>query len=321
MRKAIIVGAGMAGLFASAQLRDKAGSIFELRDSLPNNHKALLRFRTSRVGDSVGIPFKQVKVMKCISKSDNPIADALNYSFKTNGSHSLRSIVTANGEIVPRYIAPEDFITRLSRKSMARIHYGVDFFSSFGREDRGDAPVISTIPMPDLMEALNYPLRNRFTFRSIPGTVINATLKDVNAYVTMYVPQNNVEFYRVSITGNRLIVEYAWPFGNNPKVNGPSGVQEAISVLGLTNILPPSTSDIEVSSSRYAKIDNVLFDGENGDAERRKFIMWATDVHNVYSFGRFATWRPGLMMDDLVKDIDVISQIIEHGNYDWRREN
>jgi hypothetical protein len=32
-------------------------------------------------------------------------------------------------------------------------------------------------------------------------------------------------------------------------------------------------------------------------------MAWATDNYNIFSLGRFATWRPGLQMDDLVQDV------------------
>ena len=52
---------------------------------------------------------------------------------------------------------------------------------------------------------------------------------------------------------------------------------------------------------------------------RKRFILWATERHNIYSLGRFATWRPGLLMDDLVNDIRVIQRVAERGTYDHRK--
>ncbi|NDG64822.1 MAG: hypothetical protein EBY29_15370, partial [Planctomycetes bacterium] len=54
------------------------------------------------------------------------------------------------------------------------------------------------------------------------------------------------------------------------------------------------------------------------EGERRKFIVWATDQHGIYSLGRFATWRPGLLMDDVVNDVRVIRKIIKNGSYEYR---
>jgi hypothetical protein len=62
----------------------------------------------------------------------------------------------------------------------------------------------------------------------------------------------------------------------------------------------------------YAKIVSI------SDRARKKFMVWATDNHNVYSLGRFATWRPGLLMDDVVNDVRVIQSLVENGTYSHR---
>ena len=58
----IIYGAGLAGLLAGNILRKYHPKIYEAQSELPNNHSALLRFRTSDVGTACSIPFKRVKV-------------------------------------------------------------------------------------------------------------------------------------------------------------------------------------------------------------------------------------------------------------------
>ena len=70
----VVVGAGMAGLLAGAILREECARIFEAQPDLPNNHHALLRFRSSIVGDTLNIPFRSVKVLKAVASScGNPV--------------------------------------------------------------------------------------------------------------------------------------------------------------------------------------------------------------------------------------------------------
>ena len=64
----IIIGAGQAGLLAARSLALHNPTIIEQQDELPNNHSALLRFRSSIVGDSVGIPFQKVRVLGCSTR-------------------------------------------------------------------------------------------------------------------------------------------------------------------------------------------------------------------------------------------------------------
>src|SRR6478735_6009068 len=122
-----VVGAGMAGLLAGAILRDECSEIVEAQKSLPHNHTALLRFRSSIVGDAVNIPFTEVQVMKAVQSFSNPVADAISYSVKTNGSARLRSITGAEGKIEKRYIAPDDFVERLKGKVTAPISFDTKF--------------------------------------------------------------------------------------------------------------------------------------------------------------------------------------------------
>ena len=57
----IIYGAGMGGLLTANMLRRYNPTIKEAQPSLPNNHDALLRFRSDKVAIATGIPFKKVK--------------------------------------------------------------------------------------------------------------------------------------------------------------------------------------------------------------------------------------------------------------------
>jgi hypothetical protein len=73
----------------------------------------------------------------------------------------------------------------------------------------------------------------------------------------------------------------------------------------------------EVTShpQKYAKITPI------DDDERKSFMHWATVTHNVYSLGRFATWRPNLLLDDLINDIRKIDKWIGSTNkYDTARD-
>src|SRR5262245_20189064 len=58
----IIWGAGLAGLLAGTQFQ--TATIVEAGPEGMANHMAVLRFRTSAVGDATGIPFRKVKVYK-----------------------------------------------------------------------------------------------------------------------------------------------------------------------------------------------------------------------------------------------------------------
>lgn len=150
-----IFGAGMAGLLAGRMLARRNPTIHEVAPSLPNTHSAVLRFRTSVVGDVAGIPFRKVSMIRSALPWKNPVADALAYSYKNTGvRRSDRSI--ASGDVAaPRWIAPSDFILQLSLGT--RILFDVPPNRINDMAKGVQTPIISTIPMPTLMRALDYP--------------------------------------------------------------------------------------------------------------------------------------------------------------------
>lgn len=329
-----IVGAGLAGLLAGNMI--PKSKIFEVQKEVPNNHHALLRFRTSIVGDTLGIPFREVQVMKASHSWKNPVADAMAYSRKTNGKYTLRSVTTAKGEIETRYIAPPDLIARMAEPltDAGRIAFGAGFFQSPEFKNFvNDRPIISTIPMPILMEWLgwNVPGRANTEFDYKPGWTISANVPDADACATVYVPDPGKPFYRISLTGQLLQIEgNHWRAGwrDACEVGTPAAIprhvksdlvevlEDAYSMMGLG--IPNDgfhsfvTGEARIRAQKYSKILPIPED------ERRRFILWATEKHNIFSLGRFATWRPGLLMDDLVKDIRWIQRAIrerEAGTY------
>jgi hypothetical protein len=315
----LVIGAGMAGLLAAGMLRNECSSVLEAQSSLPNNHSAVLRFRSSIVGDTLNIPFRQVRVMKAVAPWRNPIADALSYSRKSNGTSSLRSIISASGEIEERYIAPPNLVQLMAeRLPNGKIAYDCHFNPL---EYTGNEAVISTLPMPTLMELLDYP--HRPAFGHVEGININCELRNTDTFATLYVPDPDLPFNRLSITGSKLTIEMAYPgcapshITDRMEELGPGRVLKRDIVhtaLHLIGISPSLVSGVpEVSRQPYAKILPIDND------ERKKFIMWATERHNIYSFGRYATWRPGLLLDDLVNDFRVIQKVKKSGSYEERK--
>ncbi len=291
----IVVGAGMAGLLAGAMLRGECSEIIERQTEIPNNHSAVLRFRSTVVADVLNIPFKEVRVMKASHPWRNPVADAMAYSYKNTGSSSLRSITTATGEVSTRYIAPPNLIQRIADCVVAPIKFGMSVDSGYFKPCK---PVISTIPMPILMKMLDWDIKAEFNH--VSGRNIKARIDDMNAYFSLYVPQPEFPGSRISVTGDEMIVEC--PIMDEPN---PASLEQIMAFAsGVIGIGADRIKEVTVHEQRYAKILPI------DDTERKRFILWATEVYNIYSLGRFATWRPGLLMDDVVNDVRVIHRLI-----------
>jgi hypothetical protein len=295
----IVAGAGMAGLLAAGMLRNDCSAVLETQQSLPNNHSAVLRFRSTAVGDALNIRFKEVQAIKAVQPWMNPVADAMAYSIKTNGTATVRSVLTADAKPVKRYIAPEDMVERMANRVQAPICFGLgaDFL-------RAEEPVISTIPMPALMSALDWP-GQRPEFRSVVGCNYGARLQGVNAYCSVYVPDPMHVASRVSLTGDQLIVECYGPQADDLDMPLEDVLVEGMRLLGL-GLSRGAIQEPWQKGQQYAKILPI------DEGIRREFIMWASREHNVHSLGRFATWRPGLLLDDLVNDVRVIQSLADN---------
>lgn len=309
-----IVGAGMAGLLAANMLHRLNPVVVEAQPSLPNNHSAVLRFGSDKVADVLGIPFRKVQMIKTSIPWLNPVADSLMYSFKCGGIHrSDRSITT---EVVKgdRWIAPPDLIERMAKG--VKIEFGdlIDKLFLDGSRIQNDS-VISTIPMPALMRLLNYPTPVDFKF--VEGANLTFKALNADAYASLYIPDPEEHFNRISITGDEVIAEYAFP--DNFPGNHINNLMEDKKFLGyeaaqVANRLGVAWEQdtTKMTPQRYAKIQPI------SDIERKKFMAWATDNHNIFSLGRYATWRPGLLLDDLVHDIRQIEKWITGDRWSMR---
>jgi len=304
----VIVGAGLAGLLAARMLTDLRPLVMEIQDSLPNNHRAVLRFRSDAVSRAINIPFKKVRVIKGIYgnfEADNPVATANQYSLKVTGKLQTRSILST--EPVDRWIAPDDLVARLAVG--AKINYGIEKYVEALQQHNSipPIPVISTVPMDKLMEMLDYPgPRLAADEKRREGWSLRSRLPEsweASVYATVYAPNPRKRWYRASITGNELIVEGVGSLVEDEK----RGVMEE-AMMGLGIWIPLTGKGIEYSQSQYQKISELSTEVRE---QAKRFIMWATAEYGVYSLGRYATWRPGLLLDDVVNDVNVIRKLME----------
>jgi hypothetical protein len=71
---------------------------------------------------------------------------------------------------------------------------------------------------------------------------------------------------------------------------------------------------IERVSQRYGKIAKI------DDAWRKKFIFELTHKHQIFSLGRFGTWR-NLLLDDVLGDLSVLKKLMNTTTYDIHRHS
>lgn len=299
----LIYGAGLAGLLSANMLRKFSPTVMEAQSELPNNQSALLRFRSDRVGSACAIPFRKVGVHKAI-KYDGRLITSPNlqlsnmYSQKVTGSILSRSI--NNLEPVDRYIAPLDLIQRMSVGIDIQYDSGLSS-DSIAIHHKGDiwpeAPIISTIPMPALMKIVGWPDIPDFPHQQIWTQTATIDDPECDVYQTIYYPDPLTDQYRISVIGNVVISEFI----REPTLN--TGKHTMVALREDFGIAANKLVNLKQSSQKYGKIRPI------DEALRKEFIYEMTEKYNIYSVGRFATWRQ-LLLDDVVTDIQHIENFI-----------
>lgn len=288
-----IVGAGLSGLIA-AHIWPQA-KIYEVSPSPLEQHKALLRFRSDVVAQVTGIEFKRVKVRKGIwaeNSFQQPSIRLSNmYSRKCLGRiEPERSIW--NIEPAERFIAPDDLYMQLVDNCGHRIQWDSDY-SFVGSNE----PCISTIPMPVIVRKMGMHIESEF--HRAPITVQRFRLDGVDAYQTIYFPEGHHSVYRASITGDMLIVEHSGEADDH-------WFAEIEAAFGLPSFYSVAEPLGEVEQ-KYGKIVPI------SEAQRKKVVFALTHDYNIFSLGRFATWR-NILLDDVVGDAAVIKRLMRHNS-------
>lgn len=294
----LIVGAGMAGLIAANYFRKVTPVVRESQPGLPHNHRALLRFRGEEVSTITGIPFRRVFVRKEVISDRHSVHDPTTrmsnaYSYKVTGHISSRSVWNLKNEY--RYIAPLDFVSRLA--------HGVDcvYNRKFTAEDllRNDEPIISTIPMPNLMQIVGWNDTPEFRYRPIWAVNVQIAWPPVDVYQTLYFPDADDPLYRASITGDHLILEF---------VREPEDWDEILMEVCRQFGLP--VGEIRFQDRPACKLQEYGKIVPIDEVARQEFIYAMTRDYSIYSLGRYATWRQ-ILLDDLVKDLNAIQSLID----------
>lgn len=303
-------------MLAAQMMRRHNPIVREAQGSLPNNHGALLRFRSKAVPEVTGIRFREVDVLKAVKDpytdhllTTSTLAHANEYSYKVTGAVALRSVIHL--EPVTRYVAPPDFCAALGAGVEVRFNEPLTAHAISGhRTDftMGEGgPILSTIPMPTLMALVGWDRVPRFHYRTIWSINVQLDGMGIDTFQTIYYPSLNTPYYRASLTGARLTLEYS----NEPR-SVDRDILKVCADFGFPTHLVSTSEPPQLSEQKYGKILPI------DEQERRRFIVAMTQQYNLFSVGRFATWRQ-ILLDDVVKDVKMIERFItDRSGYDVR---
>lgn len=309
-----IYGAGIAGLLAGNIFQD--AKIYEAGPEGQTQHKALLRFRSSAVGDAVGVDFRKVVVNKGIwNRRDHKLVDpsialANEYSNKVIGRYADRSIW--NLLPVERFIAPEDIVQQLASRCRHRISWDHKLTAEEVFCNVGNA--ISTLPM-SLMAKFHEQhfavsaFSKEPEWKSMPIKVRRWRIPNADVFQTVYFPDQEMSLFRASITGDLLIAEY---MDDERFDRENEWVHEILGAFGI--VYRDRIEAIETVNQRFGKISAI------DEKARKAFIYELSTDHNIFSLGRFGTWR-NILLDDVLKDISVIKKLFNSTTYERSKIN
>lgn len=324
--KVVIIGAGFAGSIASGAFAADGPINYDQSAATDEpKHKAVMRLRDANVAKYLGTHVEPVTVWKSVAWDGQlyEVADmrmSNQYSLKLYGELGERSLRSLGR--VERWLmagVPRPYITHWDHKLVSvtdgHLVFEVkvtDKLASIAESQSYDI-CISTIPMPILLKAAGIKFDEKFECRPIwvwTGTLIHHS----SLHQTIYFSDDTTPVYRATIQGRKVIIESI----DDSKIN----IDEIIWHFGLwtedLQTLPNRAPEDEVKLEMFKQPMGKMI-AIDEDA-RRQYIYELTDRFGIYSFGRYAIWKP-IRTDHLVQDIDKIMRLakLSHTVVDYRR--
>lgn len=319
-KKIVILGSGIAGCIAYHSFKSESASIVEKTPQVGGKmpvHDALMRLRNPAVADLIGAKKKKINITKGIWYKGNfintPNIKINNiYSIKLYGAVGKRSVLKPGDST--RYLIdggipiPNDKIINQEVHSIkdGKIYLGKNFTDELKYDY-----CISTIPM-DIMYSKIAPPHNgiNLKFESKQISVKRLTLKKpTGMHQTISYADPKFNIYRITIQDDIIIIESKIALEFEIRAEYEYLIPESFGI--------PKSFWVEFSGLSNIKNGKII---PPNNKERLKYIMWLTDQHNIFSFGRFATWRP-LRTDHLLEDINIIRRIINSKTIEDDYEN
>lgn len=306
--RVLIIGSGIAGRVAAFHFRGQNVTMVDDRvDSSPFfMHNAVLRTKSDEIGLYLNSEMEKIWVEKAIYRdgslySTPTLKDKNEYSLKTTGGLHQRSISDLSS--CWRYIFKNSVSSFPSVNFIKGKVVAIDNNIALIRKEEEEIEekfslCITTAPMPVNMGLCG--LERKIVFDEEQIYVVTADLNIKSSiHQTIYIPSWPSIFYRITISGQKIVAEGKGAFPEEEKAFLTLRLIVKF-VLGVESGNIEATRFVDQRNGKIVEID---------DMARKEIILELSHKHNVYSLGRYACWRPKLMIDDLPKDIKKIDEI------------
>jgi len=304
--KVVIIGAGISGLIAAGAFKGQEVTVVESSNSIPlfKDHHAVMRLRNDKIKQYIECKTTPITVQKAVYHEDKLYDSATiemnnRYSMNTRGVLGERSL----GDL-----------GKQERFTLDDIYPSASVKFEFGRDVKVivDGTVccweeiipydicISTIPMPSLLNILEIKSDQKFEANNIH--VFKTVLPfDSTVHQTIYFTEADMP-YRATIEGREITIESVSEISTFDIVHSlkPFGLGESD--------LDPTEHKITIQKmGKLVPIDDIA---------RKRIMTDVTNRDNIYSFGRFATWK-SIRIDQTLDDIEKIKTMVRVINKDF----
>lgn len=297
-----ILGSGMSGLVCANYF--KGYVVLERASSLAENHKALFRFRSDLLSETLNIkPFRKIEVRKsiyCDGKfySEPDIVLSILYSKKVSGFISNRSIWSSGSGCVERYIPDYNLIEDLALNINIEYKKDVSFIKDgkifFGNGDFVEYnTIISTIPLVNLLKITNIIYKGKFGSKNIFTNIVY--LRNCSIDHTIYVVCEKDFIYRISFVKDKIIFESVAPIDMD-------SINRFLKILHIDECFI-----VSVDCNNFVHVHGKMFDTDSADI--KSLLLFLTEKFNIYSAGRYAIWK-NIMTEDLLSDLSRIKELM-----------
>ena len=291
-----ILGAGIGGLAAGAELKRNGQENFVIVEKAPNvprNFKNGVHYiHTNEIDFPFPFYLKEVRAIEQIwnpftgqFKDKADIDDVIQYSLKVMGIRHNSSILDPGRRQWKTFIPESNNMDDLIQAYVEYIgieHFRFDLDAmDVLRETGSDDVIISTVPLPLLCPELKEHFVNRPIFTA------NYPAKDIvaNFFVGLYIPDHEFPAYRITVLDKVISIEF---------LSSPTDYQLSTVKHFLGKHFAYDLDELTRSCFATGRIWGL-------EPEQRRGIVRRFEEDSVYLVGRYGRWDGKLTIETTIK--------------------